>query len=136
MDKFIQGELLCACKVLQTYIHNANKEAGWWTNLKTGEDLTTVPGEEPKRNVGELLCLVHSEISEALEAARKGLNDDKLTHRPGLEVELADAMIRIFDMAGGMGMDLAGALVEKLMYNATRADHKVENRLAENGKRF
>lgn len=45
-------------------------------------------------------------------------------------------MIRIFDMAGGLGLDVAGALVEKLAYNATRDDHKPENRRAEGGKRF
>lgn len=89
-----------------------------------------------KRNVGELLCLIHSEISEAMEGARKGLKDDKLPHRPMVEVELADAVIRIFDMAGGMGYDVAGAISEKLDYNANRADHKRENRAADGGKKF
>jgi hypothetical protein len=53
-----------------------------------------------------------------------------------LEVELADAVIRILDMCGGLGLDLQGAIYEKLVYNAQRADHKVENRLKENGKKF
>lgn len=116
--------------------HGLAKSSGWWTDLKTGEDMTSKPGEPPKRNVGELLCLVHSEISEAMEGARKGLMDDKLPHRPMLEVELADAVIRCFDMAGGLGLDLAGAIAEKLAYNASRADHKIENRKAEGGKKF
>lgn len=100
----------------------------WWRDLRTGEPI--------KRNVGELLCLVHSEISEAMEGHRKNLMDDKLPHRPMFEVELADALIRIFDIAGGLNLDLAGAVIEKLEYNAHREDHKVENRLKENGKKY
>ena len=51
-------------------------------------------------------------------------------------MELADAVIRIMDLAGAMGLDLAGAIVEKLAYNQTRADHKTENRNADGGKKF
>lgn len=109
-------------------IHGRNVAAGWWTDLSTGE-----PKE---RNVGELLCLIHSEISEAMEGHRKGLMDDKLPHRSMLEVELADAVIRIMDLAGGRKLDLGGALVEKLAYNATREDHKIETRKATGGKAF
>ena len=117
-------------------IHANNVAAGWWTDLATGESLVSKNGEKPKRNVPEMLCLVHSEISEAMEGHRKNLIDDKLPHRPMLEVELADAVIRICDMAGGLGLDLEGAINEKLEYNKNRADHKIENRLSENGKKF
>lgn len=111
-------------------IHALNVEAGWWTDLQTGESLVG------KRNVGEMLALIHSEVSEALEAHRKDLMDDKLPHRKGIEVELADAVIRIFDLAGGLGLDLGGAFVEKLAYNKTRQDHKIANRLKEGGKKI
>lgn len=107
-------------------IHALNRK--WWRDIQTGEPI--------QRNHGELIALIHSELSEALEADRKDLMDDKLPHRKGLEVELADAMIRILDMAGGLGLDIGGALVEKLEYNSNRADHKPENRLKEGGKKY
>lgn len=112
--------------------HGAAKASGWWTNLKTGEDLT----QTGNFNVAEKLCLIHSEISEAMEGHRKNLPDDKLPHRPMIEVELADALIRIADLAGAMGLDLGGAVVEKLAYNANRADHQIANRIASGGKAY
>lgn len=111
---------------LQEHIHDLNKN--WWVDVNT---------LEPKeRNVGELLCLVHSEISEAMEGHRKGLMDDKLPHRSMLEVELADALIRIFDIGAGLKLDLVGALFEKLEYNRHRTDHKIENRKLAGGKKY
>jgi NTP pyrophosphatase (non-canonical NTP hydrolase) len=108
--------------------HDQARVAGWWSDLETGEPT--------KRNVGEALCLIHSEISEAMEAHRKNKADSHLPHRPGIEVELADAVIRIMDLSGGLGLDLAGAIVEKLAYNKRRADHQIENRRATDGKRY
>ena len=111
---------------LSYYIYVLNEK--WWTDLRTGERIN--------RNVGELLMLVVSELSEAMEGHRKGLMDDKLPHRSMLEVELADALIRIFDMCGGLKLDVGGAFVEKLAYNRTREDHSVAGRLAPSGKRY
>lgn len=108
--------------------HNASASGGWWHDLETGEPL--------ERNRAEMLCLMHSEISEAMEGERKNLMDEKLPHRPAAEVELADALIRIFDYCGGFGYDVAGAVREKLEYNAKRADHKPENRKKDGGKAF
>jgi len=123
---------------LQSACHDAAKEAGWWNSLATNEPMwCSLPsGDHPHFNVAEKLCLIHSEISEAMEGHRKGLMDDKLPHRLMLEVELADAAIRIFDLAGGLGLDLGGAIAEKMAFNATRQDHKPENRRAAGGKAF
>lgn len=108
--------------------YRASFNGGWHTDRFTGKLLD--------RNRAEMLCLIHSEISEAMEGERKGLMDDHLPNRPMAEVELADAVIRIADYCGRWGYDLGGAIVEKLAYNATRADHKPENRAQEGGKKF
>lgn len=124
---------------LQAACHTSSYNAGWWQDLSTGVDFR----EEARKGtrlgkalVAEKLVLTHSEISEALEGYRKGLLDDKLTHRPALEVELADAIIRIMDLAGALNLDMAGAIIEKMDYNAQRPDHKIENRMSEGGKSF
>jgi len=130
--------IITAGKDLQWFCHNQAMENGWWTDMTSGQSTrsTGYPKIQPTKNVGELLCLVHSEVSEAMEGHRKLLMDDKLPHRTMLEVELADAVIRIFDMSGGLGLDVAGAIAEKLAYNSTRADHKLENRRDIGGKKF
>ena len=129
--------LTAALNGLSDIIHQRNVEAGWWTDHKTGKDLR---GKDEfgrdNRNVPEMLCLIHSEVSEAMEGYRKNLMDDKLPHRSMLEVELADVFIRIFDLSGAPGLDLSGAVLEKLSFNKTRPDHKLENRLKDGGKQF
>lgn len=120
-----------ATNALRDICHGASKAAGWWVNHKTGVDTRDNP-----MCFAQKLCLIHSEISEAMEGDRKGLQDDHLPHRSMREVELADALIRIFDLAGAYGMDIGGALAEKLKYNRERADHKLEARTADGGKAY
>ncbi len=108
------------------YCHEANQK--WWQDPSTKRPI--------ERNRAELLMLMVSELAEAMEGERKDLMDDKLPHRKMAEVELADALIRIFDYAGGFGYDLGGALVEKMKFNASRRDHTHEARLEAGGKKF
>lgn len=103
------------------YCYNQSFNAGWHSN---------------PRETGTCLMLIVSEIAEAMEGDRKGLMDDHLPHRTMFEVELADAVIRIFDLAGREGLDLGNAIKEKLNYNLNRPDHKIENRSKEGGKKY
>jgi len=113
---------------MQQMVHQTSLDAGWYNDPATGDPI--------ERNFGEVVALMHSELSEALEADRKGLMDDKLTHRDGREVEFADCIIRILDTCAALGLDVASAVIEKNRYNATRADHKLENRSQEGGKKY
>ena len=105
-------------------IFTANVNAGWW-NDGTG-----------KYVMATKVALIHSEVSEALEGFRKGLPDTHLPHRSNAEVELADAAIRIFDLAGANGFDLGGAIAEKRAYNAKRLDHSAKGRAQTGGKAY
>jgi NTP pyrophosphatase (non-canonical NTP hydrolase) len=139
-----------AGRQLQEACHGASSRAGWWT-MPVGDFIDSldlravVRGEHDampilkrlgKALVAEKLCLTHSEVSEGMEGHRKGKMDDHLAHRPMLEVELADAVIRIADLAGALNLDLGGAIAEKMAYNAQRPDHKPEARAAAGGKAY
>jgi len=81
------------------------------------------------RNDGEMLALMHSELSEALEAIRKGNPpDDKLPEFRGAEVELADCIIRILDTAHARGWRVGEAIIAKIAFN--------EGRPHKHGKKF
>lgn len=123
--------LIQAANTLQDACHGAAAKAGWWIDAKTGEPVQNNPLAFSNK-----LMLIVSEVAEAMEGDRKGLMDDKLPHRTMREVELADTVIRVFDLAGAYGMDLAGAIAEKLAFNAGRADHKLENRVKDGGKAY
>lgn len=103
------------------------KKAGWHKEV--------APENEGYLKATQLMLMV-SELGECLEGVRKGKKDDHLTNRSAEEVELADLIIRACDYAGRWKLDLGGAIVEKLEYNKSRADHKPENREKVGGKKF
>lgn len=87
---------------------------GWWDN-----DDPMAP-----RVAIEKLCLIHSEVSEAVEEVRNGNLDTKVRFegdKPvGYAVELADSVIRIFDLAKAQGINLDEVIDIKANYNETR----------------
>lgn len=91
-------------------IHQNAVEHGWWEN--------------GSRNIPELLMLVVSEVSEALEAFRRDEMETYYTSEgkpEGFWTELSDAVIRIMDLAGAYNVDLEHVIVLKHEYNKTRS---------------
>jgi NTP pyrophosphatase (non-canonical NTP hydrolase) len=100
-QKFIES-----FNVLATDVHATAREKGWWDN---------------DRNNGEMIALMHSELSEALEFLRHHEGrDDKIPEYFGVEAELADVIIRIMDMAKARKYKVAEALVAKMAMNKMR----------------
>ena len=97
---------------LSEEIYQNNKEKGFW---------------DKERNVGEMLMLVTSELGEAMEAHRKGRFANLESYeefedaiKDTFEDEIADSVIRLLDMCGGLGIDIDTHVRLKLEYNKTR----------------
>lgn len=134
--------IAAAGQILVEACHGAAAAAGWWHfegyDLRELINNPATPWDARfgKALVAEKLMLQVSELAEAMEGHRKGLMDDKLPHRPMIEVEAADAVIRIADMCGALGLDLGGAIADKMAFNKVRPDHKPEARAAAGGKAY
>ena len=134
----IGGEFLIeisqAGGLLERACYNNAANSGWWKDTETGEDVRTWHKKYLDLWISAKLMLAVTELAEAMEGHRKNFMDDKIPHRSMLAVELADTVIRCFDLAGGLDLDLGSAIAEKMQFNSIRPDHHIENRLASGGK--
>jgi hypothetical protein len=97
---------ISAWEEMQAEVHQIAVDHGWWKD---------------NRPDGEIVALIHSELSECLEACRTGYPPDThCPHHGNAEVELADAVIRIMDFSAARGWDIASALADKVAFNEGR----------------
>lgn len=126
IDNRDESIIIAGINTLQQAVHRTAVEHGWW--------------EDGERNMGEMIALMHSELSEALEsyrdsepylhykypgmAAARYHSDSEiggvLGKPEGIASEFADTIIRIADTCEKLGIPLAQALIEKAQYNETR----------------
>lgn len=142
-----------AIRGLIQHSHARSYNAGWWQDPVTGADLIPPHLNGSANEIREQytpyvlatkIALIHSEVSEMLEAIRTDVQDNKLPEFKGVTVESADVMIRVADLMGMLTMlnknayeyDLASAILAKFWYNKKRGDHSVAQRLDLGGKKF
>lgn len=109
MTHQVTDEMVYQLRQLQKLIYTSNVEAGWYTDLETGE--------YKARDFGLAVTEIQLDISKAFEGWRDNLPDEHLQEHWSAEVHMAAAIMGILDLAESRGMDLAGALRAELAYN-------------------
>lgn len=151
-------------ELLVEQCHAASYNRGWWHDPITGESLIPggldIFGKEAMTVDARLIkawfpyvvatkiALIHSEVSEGLEAYRVDAQDDKIPF-PGITAEMADVVIRVADLMGCLqeyarvtgeaynnAYSLGAAIMAKIPFNAGRSDHDLAKRAAPGGKKF
>lgn len=102
-----QAQLIQLWNIISADVYMTSKANGFWE-------------EGINRNRGEMIALMHSELSECLEGIRKNTMDDHIPEFSSEEAELADTMIRIMDYGAGFKLRVMEALLAKLLYNKSR----------------
>lgn len=90
---------MVALNSIATKLHNVAVDHGWW---------------EYERNLGEILCLIHSEVSEALESLRNNEGQESFAE------ELADIIIRTLDLAARLNINIGYTVLRKNEINIDR----------------
>lgn len=134
-------EIVQAWRQLESMAHARSYNAGWWHDIGTVEAPGTGQPFGPHMPmwpyvIATKIALAHSELSEGLEGYRTDQMDDKLPHRPMIECEIADTIIRLLDLSKALDLDTIGAILEKSLFNTSRPDHAVAKRLEPGGKKF
>ncbi len=115
---------------LQKQLHKDSFDKGWWHDPE-GNDLRDNQFTYPTKAM-----LIVTEIAESIEGDRKSIPDEHLPQYDMRGTELADAAIRMFDLAEAYGYDLLEIILAKQAYNKVREDHKPENRAKAHGKKY
>lgn len=103
------GNVKATINLFVDMCHEPSRKAGWWNN----KDGTPKPYWQRVTELPTRVALIHSELSEGLEGDRKQMADDHLPQFPMAHVEVADALIRLFDMAGGLELDITTQTVQR-----------------------